>query len=242
MKFLKGCIRYADKFVNVVIGFVLIMFLIFGIYSIWDSKHMYDQASASQYETYRPSSKDNLSFEELKKINPEVFGWLTIEGTNVDYPLVQSTNNSKYVNTNVKGEFALTGSIFLDSRNQNDFSNVNHIIYGHNMEKNAMFGGLKKFGEKEFFEKHKYGKLYYGDQWHEIEFFAFSAVDAYDTIVYNPYLKAGDDTKQYLNHLKNHAKQYRELSQDGTDRFVVLSTCTSTDTNGRHILVGRIKD
>lgn len=241
MKLLESCIHLIDKFINLIIILCLILILSFGIYSLWDSKNMYEEAMALQYETYKPTLKDKMSFEELKKINPDVFGWLTIEGTNVDYPLVQSTNNSKYVNTNVKGEFALTGSIFLDSRNKNDFSDINNIIYGHNMEKNAMFGGLKDYAERDYFEKHKYGKLYYGESWHNVDFFAFAVVDAYDTMIYNPYLNY-DEIQQYLVYIEQNAEQYFKLPFSRNDRFLILSTCTSTDTNGRHILVGRIAE
>ena len=86
-----------------------------------------------------------ISFEELQKINPEVFGWLNIPDTHIDYPLVQAEGNSKYVNTDVKGNFSLSGSIFLDCRNHKDFSDCNHIIYGHHMQKDAMFGELERF-------------------------------------------------------------------------------------------------
>ncbi|EJA6848018.1 class B sortase [Clostridioides difficile] len=236
----KKSIRIADYIVNLIIVLSFLPILLYGVYAIWDSIHIYQQAESSLYETYRPASEDNMSFEALRKINPEVFGWITVKGTNIDYPLVQASNNSKYVNTDVKGNFSLAGSIFLDSRNQKNFVDMNNIIYGHNMEKKAMFGELKSFENKDFFEEHKYGELYYEDTWHRIEFFAFLHADAYDSIIYNIGLHGANDCKIYLEYLAGKAKQFRALSFQEEENFVALSTCTSTSTNGRGILVGRI--
>lgn len=242
INFWKKVIRILDNIVNILIILCFLPVLLYGMYAMWDSNQIYNNADASLYETYRPSSEDKLSFKELQKINPEVFGWITIKDTNINYPLVQSSNNSKYVNTDSKGEFSLTGSLFLDSRNQKNFSDMNNIIYGHNMEKKAMFGEIKEFGDKEFFEKHRYGELYYDNKWHEIEFFAFLQADAYDSVLYNTELEGSDDYKMYLEHVKGISKRFRNLSFTPVDHFVALSTCSSNSTNGRNILIGRISD
>ena len=126
----KGTVRLADGIVNLA---VLVLFLAlagYGCYAIWDSRQIYSGADAALYETYKPQSTDTESFEELQKINPEVIGWLTVYGTSIDYPLVQSDDNQKYVNVNAKGEYALSGSLFLDYRNKADFSDFCNIIYG----------------------------------------------------------------------------------------------------------------
>lgn len=110
MKNWKRVIQIADCAINLLIILCFLPPLLYGIYAIWDSNQVYQQADSSLYETYKPSEA-TLSFEELQKINSEVFGWLTIEGTHIDYPLVQAANNSKYVNTDVKGEFSLSGMV-----------------------------------------------------------------------------------------------------------------------------------
>lgn len=240
MKIYRIGIHILDFLVNVIISLFLLLVLFYGIYAIWDSNQMYKQAGSGQFETYKPTSKDTLSFEALKKINSEVFGWITIKGTNIDYPLVQASNNSKYVNTDVLGKFSLTGSIFLDSRNKKDFSDLNSIIYGHNLEKKVMFGGVKEFGNKDYFERHKYGELFYDDTWHKVEFFAFLRVDAYDSIIYDTGLQGVENTKKYLNYIEKNAMQFNAFDFQHEEHFITLSTCTSTSTNGRHILVGRI--
>ena len=154
MKNAKKIIRIADKTVNWLIVLCFMPLLLYGLYGLWDSKQINQQADASLYETYKPNSKDFISFAELQKKNPEVIGWITVDGTQIDYPLVQGEDNSKYVNTDPLGAFSLSGSIFLDCNNQKDFSDMNSIIYGHHMEKDAMFGEVEYYQEPSYFKKH----------------------------------------------------------------------------------------
>ena len=235
-------IRFADHFVNFLIILCFLPLLLFGIYAVWDSEQIYKQADSTVYETYKPASEDNLSFEELKKINPEVFGWLQVDQTHIDYPILQSEDNSKYVNTDVKGAFSLSGSIFLDCKNSRDFSDMNNILYGHQMEKHKMFGDLKNFLERSYFDTHTSGSVYYESQWHGIEFFAHLCVDAYDDVVYNTGLKGNDDQEVYLSYVKSHASYFRELDFQANEHFIALSTCSNVNTNERYVLIGRITE
>lgn len=236
---MKRAIRILDGMVNLMIIICFLPVLLYGIYGIWDSRHIYHEAENAQFQKYKPDLEQGLSFEMLQKINPEVFGWLTVEDTHIDYPLVQAEGNSKYVNTNVKGEFSLSGSIFLDCRNQKDFSDCNHVIYGHHMQENSMFGELENFQDQSYFDKHRSGEIYYDGAWHKIEFFAFVPSDAYDPVLYNTELLE-EDNDIYLDYVRTHAERYRELDFGNRERFVALSTCTSESSDGRHILVGRI--
>ena len=76
---------------------------------------------------------------------------------------------------------------------------------------------------------------------HEIEFFAFLHVDANDAVIYDTDVGA-EEQENYLNYVKNHALQFREMLFSAEDRYVVLFTCTTSSTNGRHILIGRVKE
>lgn len=242
MKNVKKIIRIADKTVNWLIVLCFMPLLLYGLYGLWDSRQINQQADASLYETYKPTAKNFISFAELQKKNPEVIGWLTVDGTHIDYPLVQGEDNSKYVNTDPLGAFSLSGSIFLDCNNQKDFSDMNSIIYGHHMEKDAMFGEVEYYQEPSYFKKHAHGKLYYGGKWHEVEFFAFLHADAYDSVLYNTQLQKETDTLMYLDYVRQNASYFEELSFQKSEKFVTLSTCTSDSTNGRHLLVGRIQE
>lgn len=235
-------IHFTDSLINLLVVLFFVPILLYGIYAFWDSRQIYKQADSTSFQTYKPTSSADTSFEQLRQINPEVFGWLVVEGTPIDYPLVQAQDNAKYVNTDVKGNFSLAGSIFLDCRNHSSFTDVNHVLYGHHMQKEAMFGSLKGFSEKAFFEAHPHGKLFYDNAWHELSFFAFVQADAYDPVLFNTALSGTEGRQQYLDYVKEKATQFRQLPFAADASYVALSTCTSTSTNGRHLLIGCITD
>jgi sortase B len=214
----------------------------FAVYALWDSKQIYNSADSSNYLIFKPTPEnEGKSFKELQAINPEVIAWLTVFGTNIDYPITQGKDNIKYVNTNAEGKSSLVGSIFLDSENNADFCDFNNILYGHHMEKKAMFGEIGDFAEKTVFETHRYGNLHLDGKDKGIEFFAFVHADAYDSAVFAANVE-GEAKQVYLNGLFEKALYTRDISVTVDDRIILLSTCSSDSTNGRDILVGRITD
>lgn len=239
MSFLQRVVRAADHLLNWLAVLIFFPLAAYGLYAIWDAENVNRQADAARWESYRPSG-DAISFDGLRAVNPEVFGWISVDGTNIDYPLVQADDNMKYVNTDAAGAFSLSGAIFLDCRNSKDFTDVNNIVYGHHMDKNVMFGELDLFLDQRYFDEHRRGKVYYGDAWQEIEFFAFLQVDAHDPMVYNAKLSGNQDRLAYLSYVENRAACFRSLPQTSGERYIALSTCTSNSTNGRQVLIGRI--
>lgn len=241
MQIVRKLIRLLDSIVNLVVLSVLILLLAYGCYAIWDSGQLYEAADNTRYEIYRPAEEDSRSFEELQAVNPEVFGWLTVYGTNIDYPLTQGTDNEKYVNTAADGTYSLSGSLFLDYRNQKDFSDFNSVIYGHHMDKKVMFGEISEFENADYFDTHRYGKIYYGGTEYGVEFFAFLEIDAYDAL-YQPGITGVEEQKAYLARIRENAINFRETAVQEGQHLVLLSTCTSDTTNGRHVLAGRITE
>lgn len=238
----KGVVKGIDSIVNTAVLVIFLLLFVYGIYGMWDSNQIYQAASTAKFEIYKPSTEDSLSFEELQAMNPEVFGWLTVYGTGIDYPLVQGESNEKYLNTDASGEYSLSGSLFLDYRNQKDFTDFNNMIFGHHMEKGKMFGDVEKFLQKDYFDSHRYGNLYYKSKNHGVEFFAILQVNAYDQDVYKTAIDEIENRKAYLDTLYQKAACSREIQIQAEDHIVLLSTCASDTTDGRHILVGKITD
>ncbi|SER54539.1 sortase B [Isobaculum melis] len=235
-------IRLLDSSINFCVFLFLLLLLSYGCYAIWDSEQIYAAGDAANYQVYKPSEESELSFKDLKDQNSDVLGWISVYGTKIDYPLLQGEDNQKYISMNAQGDYSLAGSIFLDYRNAPDFTDFNTIIFGHHMEKSAMFGDLERFFEQDFFEQHKYGNLYYQDKDHGIEFFAFMEVDAFDSSIYTTPVSQAQAKQKYLDSIKNQSKYYRAIDVSIEDYLVLLSTCTENTTNGRHILVGRVTD
>jgi sortase B len=164
-----------------------------------------------------------------------------VYGTNIDYPVTQGQDNMKYVNTNAEGLYSLSGSIFLDCCNNKDFSDFNNILYGHHMAKKAMFGDIGDFRNQDMFDTHRYGNLYFDGKDHGIEFFTFVHTDAYDNTVFTAAVQE-EDRQAYLDYLVTKAIHERDIGVTTLDHIILLSTCSSSSTNGRDILIGRITD
>jgi sortase B len=239
---MRKAIRIVDSAVNTAALILILLLISIGGYALWDSGLVNASADAARYEKYKPDAGDgSLSFAELQTINPEVIAWLCVYGTHIDYPVAQSPDDMKYVNTDAEGNYSLTGAIFLDSGAASDFSDFNSILYGHHMEKKAMFGEIGRFAEQDWFDARRYGSLYCGGVEHGLEFFAFLRADAYDSTVFRSGV-TGEGARTYLDTLLGRALHTREVNVGMDDRIVLLSTCSSDDTNGRDILVGRVTD
>jgi len=228
--------------VNIMVLTIILLLIAFSGYALWDSNQIHLSADKSNYTAYKPTvTNQGKSFKDLQAINPEVLAWLTVFGTNIDYPVAQGPDDMKYVNTNAEGQYSLSGSIFLDSGDNKDFEGFVNIIYGHHMAKETMFGEIGDFAQKDMFDSHRYGNLYFDGRDHGIEFFAFIHADAYDGAIFTT--NVNDTGRQaYLDHLLGKAVYQRDIGVTTDDHIVLLSTCSSSSTNGRDILVGRLRD
>lgn len=240
----RRAVKIANGIVNFVVLIAILLLIAFGCYALWDSDQVFAAADATQYEIYKPNvpAAEGPGFGELQALNPDVFAWLTIYGTNIDYPVTQGEDNMQYVNHNAQGDYSISGSIFLDCDNNNDFSDFNSIFFGHHMEKQTMFGEIGLFSGEEYFNARQYGNLYYGGIDHGLEFFAFLHVDAYDGSVFSPGVQGEQAQQLYLDNLLDKASFTRDIGVTVEDRIVLLSTCSNESTNGRDILVARITD
>lgn len=236
--------RFGDRLISLIAAGLIMLLLLYGGYSLWDTAMLYRGAFLSNdllefkpAETGAPNS--NPTLEELQAINPDVCAWLTIDGTHIDYPVVIGEDNMEYVNKDIYGEFALSGAIFLDSSNARDVSDSYTLIYGHHMANGAMFGDVVEFVNTDYFNDHTSGTLYLPDATYSIELFACVQVDAYDSVIYNPAAQAGD-VSELLNYVNEIAVQSRYIGVQPSDQVIGLSTCSEATTNGRVVLFGRL--
>lgn len=196
---------------------------------------------ADELENYNPiDHREEKGFYQLQQHHPDVKGWISIDGTHIDYPLLQSEDNVKYLDHNAFGDYVVTGSIFLDYRFNANFTNFNTIIYGHHVPTGDMFGDIKKFTNKDFFDTHRYGTIYYNGEEKELEIFGILEVDAYDMNIYRPLSDNREENQAYYQYLLSKATYKRDVSVTSEDKICLLSTCFVDVTNGRHILLAKI--
>ncbi len=236
-------IQALRSILNYALVTVMCLPLAMGCYALWDSHVVYERANVDQWQPYKPTEPEPLSFWELQRINPDVRAWLSVYGTKIDYPVCQSVpgEEEKYLTTNAKGEYSLSGALFIDVANAADFSDFSTIVYGHHMENEVMFGGISNFADKEYFDEHRYGNLFVNDTDYGLEFFCFLDADAYDRSIYRHTFVGAGEREGYLELLHARSRCWRpEVEISGEDRIILLSTCAAGYTNAREILVGKI--
>ena len=123
---------------------------------------------------------------ELKAINPDVTAWLTMDNTAIDYPVLQGRNNNTYINRDVNGEFSMSGSIFLDSRNHADYAETYSLLYGHDMSKHRMFSDVNLYKDQSFFAENTKGTLTLPYEEHTLTTLSVIVTSASDSAIFNP--------------------------------------------------------
>lgn len=238
--------RIGNKLLSIVAALLILTMLLYGAYSLWDTAMIYRGAFASSdLLQYKPSSEDpgNPTLAELRQLNPDVRGWITIDATHIDYPVVQGKNNMEYVNKDVYGDFSLSGAIFLDSQNQADFSDPYNLLYGHHIANGGMFGDIVEFVDADYFSTHLTGNLYLeGGGTYAIQVFACVEADAYDGMIYQATSWKEKDISPLLDYIRETAIQYQEIGVTAEDKIVGLSTCAEAETNGRVVVFGRLME
>lgn len=182
-----------------------------------------------------------VDFEKLKKTNPDVIAWIQFDKPErISYPIVQGTDNDKYLKTTFEGKTNASGSIFADVYNAKDFSDRNTFIYGHNMKNGAMFGQLRKFKTKEYWEQNPYFYIYTLDG-KEVKYQIFAVCIVEDTSKsYTRYYENEEQYLDYLAYVKSIARFDTGVELNADSKIVSLSTCTNV-TETQRLLVHGVK-
>lgn len=185
-------------------------------------------------------------YATLYQKNRKIVGWLFIEGCNIDYPVMQTSDNDYYLDHNYNQEYDKNGSIFMDMNCTPDFPNDNMIIYGHHMKSGKMFGNLNRYSRKEFFEKNPliYFDTIYEEGIYQVMYVFRSQIYAEEDIVFKYYkfIDAASPDEFYSS-----MESMAELSLYDTgvtaaygDKLITLSTCDSAaGTTGRFVVVAK---
>ena len=178
-----------------------------------------------------------IDFEALKQINSDIVGWIYLENTPINYPVVQSNDNDYYLRRLVDGTYNRAGTLFMDYRNDKNMNDWNTIIYGHNMKNNTMFGPIIGYKNQSYYDEHK--KIYYftESQNYVIEPFAGYIEDA-NSIIYN--FSINNEKDQIIKKAKLQSTFKSEVKINDNDKFVTLLTCSYEYEDARYVLLGKI--
>ncbi|MBR0140757.1 MAG: sortase [Ruminococcus sp.] len=185
--------------------------------------------------------KETDILKNAKLVTNDVVGWISVDGTEIDFPVVQSADNDFYLWRGVDGEENGLGTPFLDYRCAPDFSEYNWIIYGHNIENFGMFGRLQDFMQEDYFNTHETGTLVVGNEIYQINFFAYLSQES-TSPVYNTIFITHDDRIGYAELILRLARFKRDITAEelAEKRIVLLSTCNFEFEESRGLLVGYI--
>ena len=173
------------------------------------------------------SSKYNVDFEKLKQQNEDTVGWLKVEGTDVEYVVVQSTNNKYYLDRNFEQKINSAGWIFADYKNKLDGTDKNIVIYGHNRRDGSMFGSLKNILKEEWYSKEENRKVTFITEKEEAIYEVFSV---YQIEVEDYYITTDFKNKEFskfIKTIKDRSVNDFNVKVTEDNSILTLSTCAN---------------
>lgn len=228
--------NYANRLLGALTIILASVVFLYSAYVIFDdfliSRNAFPDWDLIQY---KPSGRaeDDPDYQKLKEINHDVAGWLTIDGTNIDYPVLQGRDDIEYSNKDVYGKFSPSGSIYMAVDCKKDFSDPYILIYGHHMDNGSMFGDIDKYEDISFLKAHNKGLIQTENGNYDLRAFACVKTNAYVFLIYSP---QGKDYRTLKQFIKENAVSYDRKAAGMEGRLVALSTCADADTNGRAVL------
>lgn len=198
-----------------------------------------NKASSAKRE---PLSK----YKKLYEINPDIAGWISIDGTKIDYPVMLTPSDEEYyLHRDFYGDESKSGLPFMDSRCEINVPGSNTIIYGHNMKDGSMFADLTKYSSKKYYEEHRFIRFdtIYDEAIYEIVAVFQTKVAADDKSEFKFYnfleAESEDDFNNYYNKIRSMSLYDIEATTISTDCLLTLSTCDHTIDDGRFVVIAK---
>lgn len=183
-----------------------------------------------------------FDWEKLKETNEDIYAWIYIPDTKIDYPVLQDPKElNYYLDHNVDRTTGYPASIYTQYINKTDFTDRNTVIYGHNMKDGTMFAGLHQYEDVDYIVSHPYIYIYTEDYTYVYEVYASAEFNnkllpkAYDFDTEEGFLKFIDDVGTFRSSKKNIDTE-RKLTFE--DRIVTLSTCVRGEAEKRYFVIG----
>ena len=190
-------------------------------------------------------SERKIDFASMQAdVNEDIYAWVYVPGTKVDYPILQrSGNNDFYLDHDLNGKKASCGSIYTENYNEKDFNDNHTVVYGHNMKNGSMFKSLRNYDDKDFFEENKYIYIYTEADTRVYEIFgAYEYTDEHLLLNYKTDNAGG--FQKYLDMVKKQPDASghfnRELTVNSSDKIITLSTCISGKDGSRYLVQGKL--
>ena len=192
-------------------------------------------------ENTEETQEDTVNIQELYKINNDIVGWIKIDNTNIDYPVMQTKESPNYyLRRNFYKQYSILGTPYI-AENCNIETSDNLIIYGHHINGNKMFGELENYKSKEYYNAHKIIKFYTMKEKAEYEIIAVFKTVVYTGFQYYKFYDA--ENEREFNTFIQKCKELSFYDIEKTvvygDKLITLSTCEYSNQNGRLVVIAR---
>lgn len=225
------------KIFKSIINIVLTLIIVICAYKIIHQLKEYNDAD----KVYNLIREEKEESDNLFEKNIDYRGWIKIDNTNINYPILQGQDNEEYLYKDINNEYIVSGSIFMNYLN-NGFDDQNTVLFGHNMKNGTMFANLKKYKEEDFF---------YNNNDIEIElsngkYLKYKVFSVYITDINDNYTKTSfedkDEYKEFLERIKNKSIYKSDISVNENDKIITLSTCSYEFDDARLVVTGKLID
>lgn len=198
-----------------------------------------------QEETEQETCEAVYDFDALREENADIYAWITVPGTQVDYPVLQSETDNYYLEHNLDGSSGYPGCLYTNECNLKDFSDYNTVIYGHNMKDGSMFGCLHSYEDGEFFEENRHIIVYTEEKCLTYEIYAaVKFTDVYIPAYYDSATASGRDAFLAAVREESAGSEVSHIAEDieiqPEDKIITLSTCVNGERAKRWLIVGRL--
>lgn len=207
-----------------------------------------DGNASKNIENNIETTERMLKVKKLQKENDDIVGWLEIEDTNINYPVLQGDDNEFYLNRNYKKEKSEKGSIFLDAKYNWNIPSNNLLIYGHNIINGLMFQDLLKYESQDFYKKHPNIRFTTEKDDKEYEIISVFKSRVYykaEKNVFRYYdfinAKKEEDYMEFVKNAKKASIYDTETTAKYGDELITLVTCSYHIEDGRFVVIGREK-
>ena len=190
-------------------------------------------------------------YVDLYNQNPDIIGWIRIEGTNINYPVMQTQDDPEfYLRKDFNKEYSLSGTPFMDAASDIFMPTCNWTIYGHHMKDGTMFMDVTKYADRDYYEEHpviEFDTIYRetGQAKYEIMAAFYAEIKNVDEGGFKYYQYAGITTESSFNEYVAGAKAASEydtgIDAEYGDQLITLSTCSYhvDDKRGRFAVVAK---
>ncbi len=232
---------------------VLAAALCLGIYIYQQHQNDFAEAEYAKMRQKQEKTEEPVAeaspihdFASLQEQNADVYGWINVANTIVDYPVLQTEEDNYYLSHDMNHVETTAGAIYSNACNSKDMTDGITILYGHDMRADTMFGSLHLFDEETFFQQNETMTFETADALYTYQIFGvYNYNDNYIPAMFD--LKSTDGVQQFLDSLKSCAEEGRSIThvREGVDvsdedKLLVLSTCIGSQSDRRFLVVGKL--